>query len=196
MRADRARVSLCFRQGTERKERAYRRRTEGEREKKEKFSPKIGEEQHWDGVKDHKKKKGTSERAEATNPDMVERKEFPVGMRVCITGGIYKKQGYSGEITGSTPCMVYVAVPGLPRALRLRRTSVESAEAETEERTTEDPPTKEHGSVAEVWASDEVLRTSLTAACVRLTRHGFHAGEKDIHEMVDAVMTAVAENRK
>jgi hypothetical protein len=139
-------------------------------------------------VKDHKRV-----RARATNPDMVERKEFPEGMRVRITGGIYKKHGYSGEITGSTPCMVYVAVPGRPHPLRLRRTSVESAESEAEERMKEDPPTRAQGSVAEVLASDEGLRTSLTEVCVRLTRHGFHAGNKDIHTMVDAVMTAVAQ---
>ena len=29
---------------------------------------------------------------------MVERREFPDGVRVCITGGIYKKHGYCGEI--------------------------------------------------------------------------------------------------
>jgi hypothetical protein len=89
--------------------------------------------------------------------------------------------------------MVYVAVPGLPRPLRLRRTSVESAEAEAEERATEGPPTRAQGSWAEVLARDEELQTSLTEVCVRLTRHGFRAGDKDIHTMVDAVMTAVAQ---
>jgi hypothetical protein len=127
---------------------------------------------------------------------MVERREFPEGMRVCITGGIYKKHGYSGEIAGSTPFMVYVVVPELKRVLRVRRTSVESANAETEETTTEDPPSRRQPSVAEVLARDEPLRTSLTDVCVRLTRHGFHAGDQDIHNMVDAVITAMTENRK
>ena len=128
--------------------------------------------------------------------DMVERREFPEGMRVCITGGIYKKHGYSGKIAGSTPCMVDVAVPGLKRVLRVRRTSVESANADAEETTTEDPPTRGPPSVAEVVARDELLRTNLAELCVRLTRHGFHAGDQDIHNLVDAVMVAVREKRK
>jgi hypothetical protein len=92
---------------------------------------------------------------------MVERRECPEGMRVCITGGIYKKHGYGGEIAGSTRCMVDVFVPELKRVLRVRRTSVESVNAEAEETTTEDPPLRRQPSVAEVLARDELLRTSL-----------------------------------
>ena len=88
--------------------------------------------------------------------------------------------------------MVDVRVPGLKRVLRVRRTC---ANADAEETTTEDPPTRGQPSVAEVLARDELLRTSLADACVRLTKHGFHAGDKEIYNLVDAVMTAVSESR-
>ena len=93
---------------------------------------------------------------------MGERREYPEGMRVCITGGIYKKHGYSGEIAGSTPCMVDVAVPGLKRVLRVRRTSVESASADAEETTTEDPPSRRQPSVAEAVAVSGRLQKRAT----------------------------------
>jgi hypothetical protein len=51
---------------------------------------------------------------------MGERKEYPQGMRVRITGGIHKKHGYVGEIAGGTRCMVDGYVPVLKREV-LRR---------------------------------------------------------------------------
>jgi hypothetical protein len=128
---------------------------------------------------------------------MGERREHPKGMRVRITGGIYKKHGYVGEIAGSTRCMVDVYVPVLKRELRVRRASVESASAEAEETTPEDPPPSwRQQSVAQAVARDELLRKSVADVCVRLTRHGFNAGDPDIHKLVDAGMRAVREIEK
>jgi hypothetical protein len=145
--------------------------------------------------------KGTNKRKKNDNcwlrrRNMVERRECPTGMRVYITGGIYKKHGYVGKIAGSTRCMVDVFLPVLKRIVRVRRTSVESASAEAEETTMEDPPSWQQPSVAEAVARDELLRTSLADVCVRLTRHGFNAGDPDIYKMVDAIMTAVSEIEK
>jgi hypothetical protein len=51
---------------------------------------------------------------------MGERREYPHGRRVHITGGIYQKHGDVGEKPGSTRCMVDVYVPVLKREVRGR----------------------------------------------------------------------------
>jgi hypothetical protein len=119
---------------------------------------------------------------------MGEWKEYPNGVTVRITGGIYKRQAYTGTVTGKTKCMVYVHVPALGREVRVWRTSVERARPDAEGQTAAEQPARKHRSVAEVVAQDEQLQKSLADVCRRLTKHGYNAGDPDIHDVVDAGM--------
>jgi hypothetical protein len=161
-----------------------------------KISPKGAEETNGD--RPHRKigRGAKGDKRKLRRHNMGERKEFPKGMPVRITGGIYQKGGYVGEIAGSTRCMVYVYVPALKREIRVWHSSVERAKTEAEETTAADPPPERRPSLAEVVARDEQLRTSLADVCVRLARHGFDAGDPDIHKMVDAGLQAVKDIEK